>query len=47
MEKGDYPKWLFQIQLMTEEEADNYRINPFDRLGQLPPNPTLSNRRWN
>ena len=25
-----YPKWLFQIQLMTEEEADNYRINPFD-----------------
>ena len=30
IEKGDYPKWLFQIQLMTEEEADNYRINPFD-----------------
>ena len=30
IEKGDYPKWLFQIQLMTEEEADHYRINPFD-----------------
>lgn len=30
IEKGDYPKWKFQIQLMTEEEADNYRINPFD-----------------
>ena len=30
IEKGDYPKWLFQIQVMTEEEADNYRINPFD-----------------
>ena len=30
IEKGDFPKWKFQIQLMTEEEADNYRINPFD-----------------
>lgn len=29
IEKGDYPKWKFQIQLMTEQEADNYRINPF------------------
>lgn len=30
IEKGDFPKWKLQIQLMTEEEADNYRINPFD-----------------
>ena len=30
IEKGDFPKWLFQIQIMTEEEADNYRIYPFD-----------------
>ena len=30
IEKGDFPKWKFQIQLMTEEQADNYRINPFD-----------------
>ena len=30
IERGDFPKWKFQIQLMTEEEADNYRINPFD-----------------
>ncbi|WP_231582581.1 catalase, partial [Bacteroides intestinalis] len=30
IEKGDFPKWKFQIQLMTEEEADHYRINPFD-----------------
>ena len=30
IEKGDFPKWQFQIQLMTEEQADEYRINPFD-----------------
>ena len=30
IERGDFPKWKFQIQLMTEEQADNYRINPFD-----------------
>lgn len=30
IEKGDYPKWKFRIQLMTEKEADSYRINPFD-----------------
>ena len=24
IEKGDFPKWKFQIQLMTEEQADNY-----------------------
>jgi catalase len=30
IERGDFPKWLFQVQLMTEEEALNYRINPFD-----------------
>lgn len=30
IEKGDYPRWKFQIQLMTESEAEDYRINPFD-----------------
>ena len=30
IERGDFPRWLFQIQTMTEEEARNYRINPFD-----------------
>jgi catalase len=30
IEKGDYPRWLFQIQLMTTAQAENYRINPFD-----------------
>ena len=30
IERGDYPRWLFQVQLMTEEEAMNYYINPFD-----------------
>ncbi|MER8252697.1 catalase, partial [Acinetobacter baumannii] len=30
IEKGDFPKWKFQIQLMTVEEANSYRINPFD-----------------
>lgn len=30
IEQGNYPKWEFQIQLMTEAEAEKYRINPFD-----------------
>ena len=30
IEKGDFPKWTMFIQLMTEKEADEYRINPFD-----------------
>ena len=30
IERGDYPRWLMQVQLMTEEEARNYKINPFD-----------------
>ncbi len=30
IEKGDYPRWLFQIQIMTEEEANTYHIHPFD-----------------
>lgn len=30
IEQGNYPRWKFQVQLMTEEQADNYRINPFD-----------------
>lgn len=30
IEKGDFPKWKMYIQIMTEEEADNYHIHPFD-----------------
>ena len=30
IERGDFPRWEFKIQVMTEEEAENYRINPFD-----------------
>ena len=30
IERGDYPRWLFQIQLMTEQQAQSYEINPFD-----------------
>ncbi|MCX2716526.1 catalase [Helicobacter sp. MIT 21-1697] len=30
IEKGNYPKWRFCIQVMTEKEAQNYRFNPFD-----------------
>ena len=30
IEKGDYPRWTMKIQVMTEKEAENYRINPFD-----------------
>lgn len=30
IERGDFPRWELKIQLMTEQEADGYRINPFD-----------------
>jgi catalase len=30
IEQGDFPRWEFKIQVMTEEQANSYRINPFD-----------------
>ncbi|HIW21902.1 MAG TPA: catalase [Candidatus Dorea intestinavium] len=30
IEKGDFPKWKMYIQVMTEEQANNYKENPFD-----------------
>jgi len=30
IERGDFPRWKLQIQLMTEEQARTYKINPFD-----------------
>lgn len=30
IERKEYPKWKFQIQIMPEEEADKFKYNPFD-----------------
>lgn len=30
IERGEYPRWLMQVQLMSEDEAKRYHINPFD-----------------
>jgi len=30
IEKGNFPKWKMSIQIMTEEQANKYHINPFD-----------------
>jgi len=30
IERGDYPKWTFYVQVMPEEKAKTYRWNPFD-----------------
>lgn len=30
IEKGDFPSWTVKIQVMTEEQAKTYHINPFD-----------------
>lgn len=30
IERGEFPRWTMCVQLMSEEEADRYRINPFD-----------------
>lgn len=30
IERGEFPKWRFCVQIMPEREAATYRINPFD-----------------
>lgn len=30
IENKDYPRWTLQVQIMPEEDAKNYRFNPFD-----------------
>ena len=30
IERGEYPKWDFKVQIMPEVEAETYRWNPFD-----------------
>ncbi len=30
IERGDFPRWQFQIQVMTEQQADESKMNPFD-----------------
>lgn len=30
IKRGDYPKWTMYFQIMTEEQAANYKENPFD-----------------
>ncbi len=30
IEKGEFPKWKVYIQVMTEEQAKNHPVNPFD-----------------
>ncbi len=30
IEEGNFPKWKLCIQVMTQEQADNFRWNPFD-----------------
>lgn len=30
IDKGDYPSWTVKVQIMTEEQAKTYHINPFD-----------------
>ncbi|MDR5803064.1 catalase [Caballeronia sp. LP006] len=30
IDRGEFPRWNFRIQVMSEEEAARYRINPFD-----------------
>jgi len=30
IERGEFPQWKFQVQIMPEIEAETYHINPFD-----------------
>ena len=30
IERGDYPRWTFYVQIMTQAQAETFRFNPFD-----------------
>ncbi len=30
IERGDFPRWKFQVQIMPEQAAESYHLNPFD-----------------
>ncbi len=30
IDRGDFPSWTAKVQIMTEQQAKNYSINPFD-----------------
>jgi catalase len=30
IERGDYPRWDFKVQIMPEKDAETYRFHPFD-----------------
>ncbi len=30
IEKGEFPKWKFSVQIMPEKDAETYHLNPFD-----------------
>jgi catalase len=30
IDRGEYPRWTFKVQIMPEKEAETYRWNPFD-----------------
>jgi len=30
IERGDFPKWKFCVQIMTDEQANDFKFNPFD-----------------
>jgi catalase len=30
IERGDYPRWNFKVQIMPEKDAQSYRFHPFD-----------------
>jgi len=36
IERGEYPAWNVQVQIMTHEQAKNYKFNPFDVTKVLP-----------
>jgi len=30
IDEGNFPSWTLNVQIMTSEEADKFRYNPFD-----------------
>jgi catalase len=38
IEEGNFPRWTLFVQIMTEDEADSYHLNPFDITKVWPKN---------
>jgi catalase len=37
IDRGDFPKWDLKVQIMPEQDAKTYHVNPFDLTSVMEP----------